>query len=95
MKRRVGFTDLSRSLEQCRHRPGQCYLPDKEFRSRLTLVFMQKCALTWAKQRVPFTLLLHVAMQMGLYLHRRVQVLVSVWRLVSEDSDPGRIGLSC
>jgi hypothetical protein len=26
---------------------------------------------TWAKQRVPFTLLLHVAMQMGLYLHRR------------------------
>ena len=25
----------------------------------------------WAKQRVPFTLLLHVAMQTGLYLHRR------------------------
>ena len=40
--------------------------------------------LTWAKQRVPFTLLLHVAMQMGLYLHRRD---VGVWRVVSEDSD--------
>ena len=32
MKRRVGFTDLSRLLERCCHRPGQCYLPDKEFR---------------------------------------------------------------
>ena len=32
MNRRVGFTDLSRLLERCCHRPGQCYLPDKEFR---------------------------------------------------------------
>ena len=31
------------------------------------------------EQRVPFTLLLHVAMQMGLYLHRRVQVSSSVF----------------
>ena len=31
----------------------------------------------------PFTSLLHVAMQMGLYLHRRK---VGVWRVVSEDS---------
>jgi hypothetical protein len=35
--------------------------------------------LTWAKQRVPFTLLLHVAMQMGLYLHRRAASSSSVF----------------
>ena len=29
---RWGFTDLSRLLERDRSRPGQCYLPDKEFR---------------------------------------------------------------
>jgi hypothetical protein len=35
-------------------------------------VFVQKCTShNGAKQRVPFTLLLHVAMQMGLYLHQR------------------------
>jgi hypothetical protein len=34
-------------------------------------VFVQKCTPTQAEQHVPFTLLLHVAMQMGLYLHRR------------------------
>ena len=38
MKRRVGSTDLSRSLEQCRHCPGQCYLPDKEFRYLRTVI---------------------------------------------------------
>ena len=30
--RREGFTDLSRFAGQDRSRPGQCYLPDKEFR---------------------------------------------------------------
>jgi len=77
-------------IERCRHRPGQCYLPDKEFRLGLTFVFVQKCTLTGVKQRVPFTLLLHVAMQMGLYLHQRcASLVVSVWRVVSEDSDHG------
>ena len=38
MKRRVGFTDLSRLLERCCHRPGQCYLPDKEFRYLRTVI---------------------------------------------------------
>ena len=37
-ERRVGFTDLSRLLERCRHRPGQCYLPDKEFRYLRTVI---------------------------------------------------------
>ena len=34
----MGFTDLSRLLERCCHRPGQCYLPDKEFRSAMLLI---------------------------------------------------------
>ena len=38
MKRRVGFTDLSRLLERCCHRPGQCHLPDKEFRYLRTVL---------------------------------------------------------
>ena len=38
MKRRVGFTDLSRLLERCCHRPGQCHLPDKEFRYLRTVI---------------------------------------------------------
>jgi hypothetical protein len=74
MKRRVGSTDLSRLLEQCCHCPGQCYFTRQGISLDLTFVIVQKCTLTWAKQRVPFTLLLHVAMQMGLYLHQRLQV---------------------
>jgi hypothetical protein len=38
MKRRVGFTDLSRLLERCCHRPGQFHLPDKEFRYLRTVI---------------------------------------------------------
>ena len=37
-KRREGSTDLSRLLERCCHRSGQCYLPDKEFRYLSTVI---------------------------------------------------------
>ena len=37
-KRREGSTDLSRLFERCRHRSGQCYLPDKEFRYLSTVI---------------------------------------------------------
>jgi hypothetical protein len=47
--------------------------------------------LAQSDESVPFKLILHVAMQLGLYLHR---LLVGVWRVVSEDSDP-KISLSC
>jgi len=34
-----GFTDLSRYMVRDHSRPGQCYLPDKELRSRSTPLF--------------------------------------------------------
>ena len=77
----MGFTDLSRLYKRNRFRSGQCYLPDKEFRSDKSLIYL---GLLSRVNPMSFLLILHVAMQMGLYLHRQA---VGVWRVVSEDSD--------
>jgi hypothetical protein len=71
MKRRVGFTDLSRLLERCCHRPGQCYLPDKEFRYLRTVLYVtnQHTHVCCSRSRSGFgpDRFLHIAMQLGLY----------------------------
>jgi hypothetical protein len=77
----VGFTDLSRLYKRNCFRSGQCYLPDKEFRSDKSLIYLG--FLSWVNP-MSSLLILHVAMQMGLYLHRQQ---AGVWRVVSEDSD--------
>ena len=51
--------------------PGNVTYPTRNFARSCLRDRAEMHYLTWAKQRVPFTLLLHVAMQMGLYLHRR------------------------
>src|SRR2546423_5925002 len=61
-ERREGFTDLSRLNERNHFRSGQCYLPDKEFRSDL----LRSTFVEWVDH---FCQPLHVAMQLGLYLH--------------------------
>jgi len=66
MKRRVGSTDLSR-LDGTVLPPPRAMLLTRQgislepFLSEINHL---------GEQRVPFTLFLHVAMQMGLYLHR-------------------------
>src|ERR1043166_2697058 len=45
--RRQGFTDLSRLMGRDRSRPGQCYLPDKEFRSVGPTSFLAGWTLSW------------------------------------------------
>jgi hypothetical protein len=71
MKRRVGSTDLSRLDGTVLPPPRAMSLTRQGIslasylRDRAEMHY-----LTWAKQRVPFTLPLHVAMQTGLYLHR-------------------------
>ena len=66
MKRRVGFTDLSRLLERCCHRPGQCHLPDKEFRYLRTVLTVTPTGIGRVDEALRCALLLHVAMQLGL-----------------------------
>ena len=46
VQRREGFTDLSRLIGRCRHRSGQCYLPDKEFRSIFPRCFQRSRTLS-------------------------------------------------
>src|ERR1700719_2814260 len=90
MKRRVGSTDLSRLLEQCCHRPGQCYLPDKEFRSRLTFVIVQKCTTSLGPSNVFLSRCSCMSPCRWDYIFTNdCKFVVSVWRVVSEDSDPG------
>src|SRR5258708_8952732 len=66
-------------MERCCHRPGQCYLPDKEFRSSLSYV----------NQPHRRTMLLPHCSCMSPcrwdYIFADEQV--GVWHVVSEDSD--------
>jgi hypothetical protein len=51
--------------------PGNVTYPTRNFALALLPRLCRNAALPRSERRVPFTLLLHVAMQMGLYLHRR------------------------
>ena len=68
---RVGSTDLSRLLERCCHRPGQCHLPDKEFRYLRTVldVTNPRAIARRSRRQSGFgpDCFLHIAMQLGLY----------------------------
>src|SRR6185437_4459741 len=74
-------------MERCCHRPGQCYLPDKEFRYLRTVLTVRSIRhFCLFDREMCCTSLLHVAMQFGLshLLERGAR------RIVSEDSGERR-----
>ena len=75
---RVGFTDLSRLLGRDRSRHGQCYLPDKEFRS-LCYPFASKRS-NGDRTFLPASVCRHTVRTIS-YPTR-----IGFWRTVSEDS---------
>jgi len=87
-RHRVGSTDLSRLMERCCHRPGQCYLPDKEFRSSIFFYVNQSHRKNNASSHCS-------CMSPCRWDYIFTDGEVGVWRVVSEDSDHLPISLSC
>src|SRR6516165_1153801 len=87
MKRRVGFTDLSRLLVRCCHRPGQCHLPDKEFRYlRTVLNVTNQHACAWFAKTTRLRTRLLPAYRYAARTVSSTRTSSGAWRAVSEDS---------